>query len=94
MSSPKRNLPEYDAALDKGLNFCAGNPGPYTEYELPPSEDEAQELCLPCPMYTICNENANWVRPKHGVWGGVAWVDGRMAHLMSAEELTEALSEI
>lgn len=90
---PKQNLPEYEKALDNGEHFCAGNPAPYTDYADPPSAEEAEELCLPCPMYSICRKNAEWRKWKWGIYGGIVWLDGRPAHLMSDDEVQAALAD-
>lgn len=67
--------------------LCQGRPGEYVDYEAVPSEAEAAALCAECPLLVECLANARRTKPAWGVWGGIAWIDGRQAHLSG---LTEA----
>ncbi len=91
----------FDAALDAAaeeaaLNVpakerrypdphCLNRPDLFVDYVIPPSAEEAEELCDGCPLFALCRASARRAKPAWGVWGGVAYVDGRSAHLPEAE---------
>lgn len=61
--------------------LCAGREAEYVDYDASPSQDEAEEMCVDCPLYLACRKSAELVRPAWGVWGGIAWEGGKRAHL-------------
>ena len=107
--SPRRTTEDFAAALSgahseraRGLAgrerrhpdpACLDNPAEYVDYAVPPARDEAQEMCLDCPLMQACLANAKRTLPAWGVLGGVAWVRGRQAHLLSPERLAEIMEE-
>ncbi|WP_415134576.1 WhiB family transcriptional regulator [Microbacterium sp.] len=63
--------------------LCAGRSAEFMDYEgYPPSEDEAKAMCAGCPLLEQCNLNARQQLPSWGVWGGIAWIDRRQAHIL------------
>lgn len=85
---PRRDLPAFSIALEQAAAgegpapYCKGRSAEYSDYRSSPGRDEAEELCLPCPLYLACRANARHIKPKWGVVGGIAWENGRQAHLM------------
>ena len=65
-------------AMDANDPNCAGNPGPYIDYdeEYPPTKQEAYIMCNGCPMLIECARFANTYRPEIGVWGGEVYKGG------------------
>lgn len=67
--------------------LCDGRPGEFIDYgEHVPDESAAARLCAGCPLFEPCLVNARRVKPGWGVWGGIAWIDGRQAHLMPEDD--------
>lgn len=64
--------------------YCQGAPEKYVDYPTGqhPDEETAAAMCAPCPIREACLANAKQQMPVHGVWGGVAWVNRRQAHLI------------
>ena len=56
---------------------CYKDSASFTDFEEPPTQREAQELCSGCPMFTPCREEAMVVKPAWGVMGGISWLDRR-----------------
>lgn len=56
---------------------CAGRPGEYVDYDVPPPADERKALCDGCPLFDLCAKSAAYSRPSWGIHAGVAWEDGR-----------------
>lgn len=104
--SPRRTIETFAAALSGAASerlsgienadrrfrdpLCLDDPS-YTDYEVPPRQDEAMEKCLDCPLFVLCAENARRTKPQWTIMGGVAWVQGRQAHLLSPDRLAELL---
>lgn len=86
--------PYTDALIKANVNelapqpLCLGRSDEFVDYEVGqhPDEQTAAEMCAGCPLLVVCNINARQQLPEHGVWGGIAWVNRRQAHLMPAEE--------
>jgi len=89
----KADLPEFSAAWDKGENFCATQNERYSDWKTPPTAEDSEEMCLPCPMYMACRANALHQKHAWGTWGGISWVMGQQAHLLGDAELAVLLSE-
>lgn len=55
---------------------CWGNPGPWTDWDEndPPTEMEAEILCLGCPLKKLCREYGDVMKPGIGVFGGKTWI--------------------
>lgn len=53
---------------------CVGNADKWTSDDLP-SDREAQLMCSPCPLASLCAEYRDEAHPAIGVWSGV--VKGR-----------------
>jgi hypothetical protein len=49
---------------------CKDNPGPYMDWEEPPSEAEAARLCYGCPLAKACLNAGIAEQNTHGIWGG------------------------
>jgi hypothetical protein len=64
--------------------YCLDASEKYVDYPVGshPDEATAAAMCAPCPLLEVCRENAKQQLPVHGVWGGIAWVDRRQAHLI------------
>lgn len=90
----KHDLPEYTQALNDAHSGagpapdCDGLQSEFADYSIEdlPSKSLAELMCERCPLLDICNKNARHVRPNWGVVGGIAWVEGRQAHLMKAND--------
>lgn len=95
----RRPVRAYSAALtaarqneDAPQPYCLDAPETYVDYPTGqhPDEATAAAMCAPCPLLDLCRENAKQQLPEHGVWGGIAWVNRRQAHLMvEAEDIGE-----
>ena len=88
-----RTTNEFAGALEHAAKdpeapqpHCVGKSAQYTEFTTPPDADAAEAMCAPCPLREMCFENARRTKAKWGVWGGVAWVGGRHAHLIDQRE--------
>lgn len=67
--------------------LCDGRSAEYIDYVgWVPSEQHAAALCAGCPLLDACLANARRVKPGWGVHGGIAWIDGRQAHLMPEDD--------
>lgn len=64
--------------FDQTTSNCYKNPGPYIDYdeELPPSKQEAYEMCKGCDMLVECARFAAAYKPVIGVWGGERYENG------------------
>lgn len=49
---------------------CKANPGPWMDWEEPPTQQEAERLCHGCPLVKACPNYARAAQETHGVWGG------------------------
>ncbi len=78
MENTLRQATEHDWADQ--IN-CHQRPELYADYEVAPSEERAEWLCAGCPLRTLCRDFGNATKPGWGVWGGIAWRNGRKAHL-------------
>lgn len=67
--------------------LCIGRSAEFVDYPVGshPDEETAAAMCAGCPLLEVCNLNARQQLPEHGVWGGIAWVDRRQAHLMAPD---------
>ncbi|MBT2484826.1 MULTISPECIES: WhiB family transcriptional regulator [unclassified Microbacterium] len=76
--------------------YCIDLPEKYVDYEVGqhPDEHTAAAMCAPCPLLELCNINARQQLPEHGVWGGIAWVNRRQAHLLPIEEKVVTLTVV
>lgn len=76
--------------------ICLDDPS-FVDYSSAPSRDDAEEMCIDCPLYFVCRESAKIERPAWGVRGGIAWDMGRQVHwvkaLRAAREAREEISE-
>lgn len=99
----RRALRPYSEALSEAGRdpsapqpLCRWQPETYVDYDEDsiPDEFEAQELCIECPLFELCFDNARRTHPGWGVWGGVAWVNGRQWHLATEEEKRSTISEL
>lgn len=59
---------------------CIKLPAQYVDYETPPSEAAARDMCRSCPLLDLCRESARVEKPSWGVHGGIAWVNGKQHH--------------
>ncbi|WP_374105866.1 WhiB family transcriptional regulator [Streptomyces sp. AC495_CC817] len=76
-----------NANEDAPQPLCVGRESEYADYEgYPPSEARAAAMCAGCPFLEACGNNARQQLPVWGVWGGIAWVDRRQAHLMAGDD--------
>jgi len=89
----KQDLPAYTTAMEKAhigegpQPLCHGKPEEFVDYGYPlPSIEDAELLCGPCPLLEACRANAKHRRPQWGILGGIVWVYGRQAHLMSEDD--------
>lgn len=64
--------------------LCEGRSAEFVDYEVGqhPDEATAAAMCAGCPLLEMCLTNARQQMPVHGVWGGIAWIDRRQAHLI------------
>ena len=77
----KRSKDALGALMGKYLDEqskCYDNPGPYMDYEVEPSVEQAYQLCKGCAMLVECGRFANANGPEQGVWGGEVWKSGRV----------------
>ena len=56
---------------------CDDNPGPFVDWEVPPSAEAAERLCAPCPIKKPCAPGADVFRltekrPRHEAGVGVS----------------------
>lgn len=56
---------------------CRDNPGPYMDWDDPPSPEEARRLCSGCPLMKACENRAIAGRETHGIWGGRVIHEGK-----------------
>ncbi len=76
---------QFYEALDGTATPCTTIPldlmgyNPWTDYDedKPPSSNEAREMCAGCPLLAQCGAAAIAMRPYHGVWAGMVFVDGK-----------------
>lgn len=52
---------------------CFGKPEVWVDYERSPSPDEAEALCVGCPILAECREYGLVTKPGWGVHGGIAY---------------------
>lgn len=97
---PRKDLPEFAQALRDAHReelredgtyapqpLCLDNPGPWTDYGYPlPTARQAEALCAPCPLLEMCRSTAKHRQPHWGVQGGITWIQGRQAHLLSPDD--------
>lgn len=62
--------------------LCLDRAAEYSDYpeDDAPDEQTALDMCEPCPLFELCRASALQTKPAHGVWGGIAWDDGRQVH--------------
>lgn len=73
--------------------FCLDAPDVYVDFDLIPDQDTAFEMCADCPLMVECAASARRTKPAWGVWGGIAWLHGRQAHLLNDERMLELMAE-
>lgn len=58
---------------------CVGHSDEFVDYEPEdvPDEETAALLCERCPLLALCYKSATKSKPEWGVWGGVAWYQGK-----------------
>lgn len=69
----------------QGANCFGVTPSPFVDYGdegedepfVTPTAVEAVTMCSGCPVVEGCFLYAKLYKPKHGVWGGVLWRNGR-----------------
>lgn len=72
-----------DDVAEYGSNCDQDLPSPWVDYgdeDSPfrePSAVDAMVLCSGCPVFNSCAEFAAAHKPKHGVWAGIKWRNGR-----------------
>lgn len=59
---------------------CIGRPAQFVDYVNPPSEEEARQMCAPCPLLMLCRKAASKSNTQWGVQGGIVWANGRQYH--------------
>lgn len=83
MTRSKREvIDEYNQITDQASRNgwrpkCKDNPGPYMDFDEPPTPEEAEALCAGCPIIELCFERAIANHEKFGVWGGFVFVNGK-----------------
>jgi hypothetical protein len=88
------NTPAFEEALNDAwlgegpAPFCNDQPEEWSDYAEVPLVDEAEWMCRPCPLLDLCRENAERIRPDHGVWGGEAWKNGKKHPLTKRRPLS------
>lgn len=65
---------------------CEGRADEFVLYAFTPTADDAAALCAGCPMAALCLERATVTHQGWGVWGGVAFVDGKPYTRTSRQE--------
>jgi hypothetical protein len=80
---------EQSKVNDWGIN-CDGREDEFVMYATPPTADVAAEMCAGCPMLALCLEKATVNHEGWGVWGGVAFVDGKPYTGSKRQERMEA----
>lgn len=56
---------------------CFGKPERYVDYDHSPSPEEAEEMCVGCPIYKEHREFGRVTKPGWGVHGGIAYRYGK-----------------
>ena len=62
---------------DAPAPHCQGEWASFVDYKTPPTNDEADEMCLPCPLFFQCRRDARSHPPEWGVRGGEVYIDRR-----------------
>lgn len=70
-------IADFDKAQNAVDAKCRGNPGPYVDWDEPPTAEEAAKLCGGCPLIKACANYALAARETHGVWGGNVIHEGK-----------------
>jgi hypothetical protein len=52
---------------------CFNKPEIYQDYTHSPSPEQAEEMCVGCPIFAECREFGEVTKPGGGVWGGIAY---------------------
>ncbi|MDL5351132.1 WhiB family transcriptional regulator [Microbacterium sp. zg-YB36] len=67
---------------------CWEHSDEFSDYEMAdmPDRETAELLCSRCPLLQVCAANARHRKPAWGVFGGVAYVNGRQAHLLAEDD--------
>jgi hypothetical protein len=73
LSQAISDFEEAKAAVDAK---CRDNPGPYMDWEKPPTPAEARALCAGCPLLQACGNYRIAAQEWHGIWGGVIVNEG------------------
>ena len=74
--------------------LCIDAPEEYVDYVSPPDRATAAAMCNDCPLLDLCLANARRTRPAWGVWGGIAWAQGRQVHLLDEERRAQYLFDL
>ena len=73
-----RAIEDFEEAKSKVTGKCAGDPGPWMDWEAPPTAEKAAELCSGCPLAKACRNYALAAKETHGVWGGLVISEGQI----------------
>jgi len=65
---------------DQPQPLCLDRQAEFSDYEESPDEPTARAMCVDCPLLAVCLESAMQSKPDWGVWGGIAWDQGRQVH--------------
>lgn len=60
---------DFEEAQKHVTAKCQDNPGPWMDWEEPPTPEDARKLCFGCPLVKACANYATAAQETHGVWG-------------------------
>lgn len=61
---------DFEEAQKHVAAKCKDNPGPWMDWEDPPTAAEAAAQCHGCPLAKACENYARAAQETHGIWGG------------------------
>ena len=96
--TPKPKAAPFEAALDDAWRdpgapqpFCNGWTEAFVDYDDPPTDEQAEAYCEPCPLRELCLDYARAKKPYWGVYGGRVWIDGRQQLWLSRHGVSKNL---
>ena len=80
-------IDDFELAQELIPGKCQNNPGPYMDWEEPPTQAEADALCYGCPLIMACANYGIAAREFHGIWGGLVIHEGKVLEYDESTDL-------
>lgn len=68
---------DFEEAQENVDAKCKDKPEQWTDWEEPPTREQAVTLCAGCPLLRACGNYAISAQEQHGVWGGFVLHEGK-----------------